>query len=270
MYYDPSLNLYKNFLLLSTDPFFFLILGTAVFCVAISKSGFGGGLGGLGFPIMVLVLPPKFALAVFLPLIILTDIWVVFLWRKFFLFHILWMMVLGGVIGQLACWVFFNHLNDKSILILIGLMALITSSKYFITKLFNKEKSYQIKNLIKPTIVRAMGWCSLSGFASFIAWAGSIPAQIFLLPIGIDRRKFVATMSFYFFFINITKIPFFINLEIVNYDSLFLSMILLPVLPLGIIFGQWLNLKISDKLFYNISHVALFLCGTNLIMKQIF
>ena len=66
MYYDPSLNLYKNFLLLSTDPFFFLILGAAVFCVAISKSGFGGGLGGLGFPIMVLVLPPKFALAVFL------------------------------------------------------------------------------------------------------------------------------------------------------------------------------------------------------------
>jgi len=42
------------------------------------------------------------------------------------------------------------------------------------------------------------------------------------------------------------------------------------VLLLGIIFGQWLNLKISDKLFYNISHVALFLCGTNLIMKQVF
>ena len=141
MYYNASLSIYYNFLLLSTDPFFFPILGISVFCVAISKSGFGGGLGGLGFPIMVLVLPPKFALAVFLPLIILTDIWVVFLWRKFFLLHILWMMVLGGVLGQLACWFFFNHLNDNSILILIGLMALITSVKYFITKFFDKQNA---------------------------------------------------------------------------------------------------------------------------------
>ena len=269
MYYNASLSIYDNFLLLSTDPFFFPVLGIAVFCVAISKSGFGGGLGGLGFPIMVLVLPPKFALAVFLPLIILTDIWVVFLWRKFFLLHILWMMVLGGVLGQLACWFFFNHLDDNSILILIGLMALITSVKYFITKFFDKQNPHDVINFIKPTILRAIGWCSLSGFASFIAWAGSIPAQIFLLPIGIDRRKFVATMSFYFFFINITKVPFFIDLQIINYESLFLSMTLLPVLPLGVIFGRWLNLRISDKLFYNISHVALFLCGTNLIIKQV-
>ena len=57
----------------------------AVMLVAISKSGFGGGLGGLGFPLMVLVLPPKLALAVFLPLTLLTDIWVTFVWRKFFI-----------------------------------------------------------------------------------------------------------------------------------------------------------------------------------------
>ena len=89
----------------------------AVMLVAISKSGFGGGLGGLGFPLMVLVLPPKLALAVFLPLTLLTDIWVIFVWRKFFIFEIIWMMVLGGMIGQLLCWVFFNYLDDKSILI---------------------------------------------------------------------------------------------------------------------------------------------------------
>ena len=264
------LNIYEKFSMLAIDPIFITTLSLAVLCVAISKSGFGGGLGGLGFPIMVLVLPPKDALAVFLPLILLTDIWVVFVWRKLFIFQILWMMALGGIIGQFVCWLFFDYLDDKSILLLIGFMALITSIKFFVTEFYiNKKSSNSIDN-IKPTLLRAIVWCSLSGFASFIAWAGSIPAQIFLLPIGINRTKFVATMSFYFFIINYTKIPFFLNLNIINYDTLFLSFILLPILPLGIFLGKWINSKLSDKLFYYISHVALFLCGINLIIKQIF
>ena len=241
----------------------------AVMLVAISKSGFGGGLGGLGFPLMVLVLPPKLALAVFLPLTLLTDIWVIFVWRKFFIFEIIWMMVLGGMIGQLLCWIFFNYLDDKSILILIGTMALITSVKFFLSKIDLLQKSKSHLNTSQPNFLRAVFWCSLSGFASFIAWAGSIPAQIFLLRLGVDRKNFVAAMSFYFFFINLSKIPFFLDLKIINQQSLILSFILIPVLPLGIFIGKWLNLKLSDNLFYKISHIALFLCGINLILKSI-
>ena len=37
----------------------------AALLVAISKSGFGGALGSLGLPVMVLAFPPKFAIAVF-------------------------------------------------------------------------------------------------------------------------------------------------------------------------------------------------------------
>ena len=46
----------------------------AVILVAISKSGFGGALGSLGLPVMVFVFPPKLAIAVLLPLYLITDI----------------------------------------------------------------------------------------------------------------------------------------------------------------------------------------------------
>ena len=55
----------------------------SVSVVAISKSGFGGGLGGLGVPIMLFILPAKIVLAVFLPLIVLMDLWVIYVWRNF-------------------------------------------------------------------------------------------------------------------------------------------------------------------------------------------
>ena len=237
----------------------------AVMLVAISKSGFGGG---LCFPLMVLVLPPKLALAVFLPLTLLTDIWVIFVWRKFFIFEIIWMMVLGGMIGQLLCWIFFNYLDDKSILILIGTMALITSVNFFLSKIDLLQKSKNHLNTLQPNFLRAVFWCSLSGFASFIAWAGSVPAQIYLLKLGVNRKNFVGIMSFYFFLINFSKIPFYLDLKIFTNESLFLSFLLIPVLPIGIFLGKWLNLKLSDNLFYNISHVALFLCGIHLIIKN--
>lgn len=45
----------------------------AVFLVGLSKAGFGGGAGLLANPILALVFPPKIALAVMLPLLILSD-----------------------------------------------------------------------------------------------------------------------------------------------------------------------------------------------------
>ena len=55
----------------------------SVILVAISKSGFGGALGSLGLPVMVLAFPPKLAIAILLPLYLITDIFVAYTWRKF-------------------------------------------------------------------------------------------------------------------------------------------------------------------------------------------
>ena len=42
---------------------------------------------------------------------------------------------------------------------------------------------------IKLEIKKGLGWCSLSGFSSFVALTGGIPAQIFLLPLKLDRES---------------------------------------------------------------------------------
>ena len=140
--------------------------------------------------------------------------------------------------------------------------------KFFLSKIYLLQKSKNHLNTSQPNFLIAVFWCSLSGFASFIAWAGSVPAQIYLLKLGVNRKNFVGIMSFYFFLINFSKIPFYLDLNIFTNESLFLSFLLIPVLPIGIFLGKWLNLKLSDNLFYNISHVALFLCGIHLIIKN--
>ena len=80
---------------------------------------------------MVLAFPPKLAIAILLPLYLITDIFVAYTWRKFPVLKILKLMVLGGLLGQVLGWICFEYLEDKYILILIGILALITSIRYF-------------------------------------------------------------------------------------------------------------------------------------------
>ena len=230
----------------------------AALLVAVSKSGFGGALGSLGLPVMVLAFPPKFAIAVLLPLYLVTDCFVAFTWRKYPVIKILKLMVLGGIFGQILGWICFDYLEDSYILILIG------------SQIHQNDLNKKSIKKIEATFIRALGWCGFSGFSSFVALTGGIPAQIFLLPVGLERQLFVGTMSFYFLIINLAKLPFFFNLEVFSSTSILLSLMILPILPVGIFLGKLLNRKLSDKLFYHISHFALFLCGTNLITNQIF
>ena len=123
-----------------------MIAFLSVLVVSVSKSGFGGSLGGLGVPIMLFILPAKFVLAVFLPLIILTDIWVVYVWRKFPVYKIVINHVYGWNYWSNLGWLVFDYFNDTTIVIIIAALAIITSFRYY-KNLFlqNKGKSKSIK-----------------------------------------------------------------------------------------------------------------------------
>ena len=104
--------------------------GLAVLAVTISKSGFGGALGSLSLPLLLFVLPPKIALGVLLPLFLITDVWVVYIWRRMLDRRILMIMCGFGLLGQLLGWILFDYLSDRLLTSLIGLIAMITALNY--------------------------------------------------------------------------------------------------------------------------------------------
>ena len=90
----------NGFEILETSPEYFWFLAVlAVLAVSISKAGFGGAMGSFSVPILIFVLPPKLALGVLLPLFLVTDVWVVYIWRSMLEKRILLIMCTFGVIG---------------------------------------------------------------------------------------------------------------------------------------------------------------------------
>lgn len=262
---------------------FWFVAGLAVLSVAISKSGFGGALGSMSIPILLFVLPPKLAIGVLLPLFLVTDVWVVHLWRKFLDRRILLYMCGFGLAGQAIGWLIFDYFSDQLLSAIIGLIATITAINYFYKQWINardaalaKRAGATFDDAAEATAIgqrmlarikgRAALWCGLSGISSFVSLSGGIPAQIFLLPHGLARQAFVGTMSVYFFVINIAKLPFYSDLGLFTAQSLTVSAWLLPIIPAGVIIGKWLNQKMSDRLFYQFSHAILLVMGVKLMV----
>ena len=259
-----------DFEILASSPlFFWMMAGLAVLAVTISKSGFGGALGSLSLPLLLFVLPPKIALGVLLPLFLITDVWVVYIWRRMLDRRILMIMFGFGLLEQLLGWLLFDYLSDRLLTSLIGLIAMITALNYGWRRIRpGNRTSAEIAALVAQRIwQRGFVWCGLSGVSSFVSLSGGIPAQVFLLPHGLVRQAFVGTLSVYFFVINIAKIPFYMEIGIFTEETIQISLWLALVIPVGVLIGRWLNQNMSDRIFYDISHLVLLGMGGRLLFS---
>ncbi len=247
--------------------FFWVICVVSVTAVAISKSGFGGALGSLSMPIMLFVLPPKLALGVLLPIFLITDIWVVYIWRKHVHWRFVIIMCLFAIAGQLTGWLLFDYLSNAMLKAAIGVIGVVTAVNYLWRLVRPRAELAEdmARRLMARLWPRAAGWCGLSGLTSFVALTGGIPAQVFLLPHRLARQAFVGTMSVFFFVINLFKLPFYGDLGLFSAGSLTLSLLLLPCVPIGVYFGKWLNEVVSDRLFYHVTYSILFIMGVKLL-----
>ena len=75
---------------------------------------------------------------------------------------------------------------------------------------------------------------------------------------------------FFFTFVNLIKLPFYIQLSMINFDSLLQSLMLIPFAILGIFIGYRILKIITENLFYNIIYILIFLTSANLILNFIF
>jgi len=256
-------------LALSASPYFWIVAATAVLVVAIAKSGFGGAIGSLSAPIMLMVLPPLETLAVLLPLYLLTDVWSVWIWRGYCRWRLLFWMVLFSVMGQGLGYLFIDAIDESLLTVLIGTVAFITGGRYWYRWKFpvsNQLNRQDIRTLRRRAVPRASLWCSLSGFSSFVSLTGGIPLQVFLLPMRLHRFLMVGTSAWYFLSINLMKLPFFFDLGMFNHRTMVMSMLLTPMIPIGVFFGKWLNRRINDKIFYAFAHSAMLLLGLKLVL----
>ena len=260
---DPSI--------ITSAPLGFFVAGiVATLVVAISKAGFGGAMGSLSLPIMLIVLPPGLALSVMLPVFLLCDFYVGWKYYRRAVRRIVLTMTLAACIGQVLGWLLFKQINADLLMFLIGGLAIFTGARYFwrlYRPALNKVLARAALRHLRHRRDRAFGWMGLAGIASFISLTGGIPSQIYLLPLQLPRAYYVGTMGWSFLLVNLAKLPFFVELGLFTPASLTASLALAPLVPVGVALGIWLNRVMNDVWFYHISHGFLLLLGLRLMLQ---
>ena len=79
------------------------------------------------------------------------------------------------------------------------------------------------------------------------------------------KEIYVGTRIIFFTFVNLIKLPLYINLSMMNFETFKQSLILFPVVLIGILIGYQLLKIIEEKLFYNILYTLIFVTSSKLI-----
>ena len=229
------------------DLYFWSIAAIAVIIVAFSKAGLLGSLGLVAVPLLTLVMPPRDAAGMMLPLLLVMDAIAVWTYRKDADWRILKIMVPGAMVGTVIGWLLWTVVSDAMVLLFVGVITLL----FVLDAMLSLRKKLEGMPPSKPW---GMFWGGFAGFTSFISHTGGPPFQIYVLPQRLSPVRYSGTNAFFFAIVNTAKlIPYFF-LGQLNVRNLEIGLILAPLAVLGVVIGVWLVRRISVKLFYQIAY----------------
>jgi uncharacterized membrane protein YfcA len=197
------------------------------------------------------VLPARDSTGVVLPLLICGDVIGVLVYRRSANWRLIgrlmpWVLVGIGIgVGFLAV-VRSNHVMRTS----IGVMILVVLATHLAV-------GGRLKELLVPSGGRvtllqhtaaALAGVGV-GFTTMVANSAGAIMTVYLLLSGVAVLEFLGTGAWFFFIVNLLKLPFSIGLGLVRTTSLTLDLALLPGLAVGALLGLLLIRRISPALF---------------------
>jgi uncharacterized membrane protein YfcA len=240
------------------DPWFYAAAVPAVVLAGIAKGGFGAGVA-MAVPLMSLTVAPPQAAAIMLPILVAMDVMGVGIYRRTWHKANMRIVLPAALVGIAVGTATFRYTDATFTRLLIGAIALVFTLNWWLKRRAAPAPAAPLSAL------KGGFWGTLSGFTSFVAHAGGPPLNVYLLPQNLEKRLYVGTTVVFFFVVNIVKLFPYAWLGQFDSTNLTTSAVLLPLVPLGIGLGLWLQKRVSDKLFYALCYGLLALTGAKLI-----
>jgi hypothetical protein len=256
---------------LLTDPPFVAIAIVAVLITGISKGGFGG-IAFLAVPLMSLVISPIQAAGIMLPIMIPMDLLSIWVYRKRWDGKNLAILIPAATVGITIGGLTAGWVNEDIIRLLVGVIAVVfTIHRWRGLRRAAKSASASSQPTARPPNVLWGGfWGTCAGFTSFLAHAGSPPYQVYMLPRGLNKEIYTGTSVIFFAAANAIKLIPYGMLGQLSVTNLTVSGSLLPLVPIGVFLGVWINRRLKEDTFFAIILAAIFVVGLKLIRDGVF
>jgi uncharacterized membrane protein YfcA len=215
------------------------VLGcTCAFIIGFAKTGVPG-LGTLTVPLMVMAVgDAKHAVAWSAPILITGDIFALIYWRRRAearaLFSLAPWVAAGMAGGGLAL-----SLDEQVLRRLLGVVV-VTMLALNIIRRWRPSLEYGIH----PSF-----YGIAAGFATTVATAAGPVMNMYLMMRRLPKEQFVATGAWFFFVVNVAKLPIYGAHHLFSPASLLFDLLMVPAVVCGAAGGFWVVPRIPQRSF---------------------
>jgi uncharacterized membrane protein YfcA len=240
-----------------------LLLVLIGFLTGLSKTAIGG-IGMVNAALLASVLPAKESTGVMLILLITGDLFAIGVYKKHVEWKVLQKLIWPVIAGVCVGAYFLSHSTNESLKKTIGWIVLLLVAFYPISQRLQK-RDLDISTRFPRSLGASLG--SMAGFMSMVANSGGPPMSIYLLLRKNSVMNFLGNTAWFFFIINVFKLPFTLALGLLDFHSFHYIFPALPAVPIGAVIGRKLVSRINQDLFQKITLITAALAGLNLILR---
>jgi len=222
-----------------------LAIGAAI--AGFSKTGIPGT-SILFVALFANVLPAKEATGVVLPLLIFADLFSAVVYRK----HLAWRRV-GGLLpwavgGVVLGWAALRWIDNAAAARVIGaIIAAMLGLHLWRQRTQSAEELQRVPASLGPVAG------VLAGFTTTVANAAGPVMVLYLLAMRLPKLEFLGTSAAFFLAINWIKVPFMVQLGLINPASLALNLWLLPAVAAGALIGRRVAQTVNQRAFETVA-----------------
>jgi len=239
------------------------LIALGAFLVGLGKGGLPG-VGNLTVVLMAIALPAKDSVGVLLPILISADIIAVLVYRR----HAMWSYIIklapsmfaGLVLGYLV----FSRVDDQQVRLMIGAILLSMTAVHFLRKWLRRKSEGEDTMPHHPLFIGATG--IIGGFATMVANAAGPVAALYFIASGLPKYAYIGTSAWFFLIVNCVKVPFMVDLGIIDFESVRFSVSFMLFSVLGAVTAPFIVKHINQKVFEILIWVFVVIGGLKLIL----
>lgn len=217
----------------------------ATLFVGIGKTALPG-IVTLSVAIFAAILPARESTAALLILLLVGDLIAVWIYAKDADWAILKKLIPSVVVGVALGTAFLYFVSDGVMRRSIGIILLILTALTLL--LMRRGTAETIKEFFARRSIRSL-YGALGGFTTMAANSGGPVMNLYFIASGFDMRRFLGTQAWFFFTVNVIKLPFSAGIGLMTSEVLSIAALMIPIVIVGAIIGRLIVKRINQKLF---------------------
>lgn len=221
-------------------------IAAAAFLVGFSKTGISSFMMP-SIPIIAGIFGGKESTGIILPMLIVGDVIALYYYNRHAEWRNIKKLLPWTLIGLIIAGVFGSYINDKQFTGIISISVLLC----LVILIYTEQRGENLKVPKNKFLYILTGM--LCGFTSMIGNAAGPIFSVYLLAKGFKKNDFMGTTAWFFFIMNLSKIPlqilFWNNISI---KRIALTFCMIPPIVIGAVLGALIIKKLNEKLFHRI------------------